>query len=304
MWGALPGCGCGAGPCGNDPAGGYTGRVKDIARFKKIVQGHYKKHGRKLPWRPRSGVEVRDAGFAYRVFVSEIMLQQTQVDRVIPKYESFLKRFPTFRALARASTADVLREWQGLGYNRRALALKRAAGEVVTHHKGKLPNGYSKLVELPGVGPYTANALRAFVGNEPVVVIETNIRSVFIHHFFPRAKKVADARLVPLIEAAVDGEDPREWYYALMDYGSYLKKNVGNASRRSATHKKQSPFRGSRRQLRGAILRELSIKERTAGYLARTTGRSMAETNGTLRALVREGLVEEQRGGRVRLARG
>lgn len=277
--------------------------MKDIARFKKVVWSHYKKHGRKLPWRPRSQKEMRDAGFAYRVLVSEIMLQQTQVERVIPKYERFLKRFPTFRALAKASTADVLREWQGLGYNRRALALKRAAREIVTHHKGKLPDTYSELIELPGVGPYTAGALLVFVRNIPHPIIETNIRTAYIHHFFP-AQKVSDKELFSVIEATLDHENPREWYYALMDYGAYLKKTAGNAARASTHYKKQSPFKGSRRQLRGAILRELSVKERTVGYLARTAGRSVTETSGALRTLVVEGLVEEQRGGSARLARG
>ncbi len=214
---------------------------------------------------------------------------------MLPKYTSFLKKFPTFKKLAAASTADVIREWHGLGYNRRALNLKRAAQIIVEKYKGSVPAVYSELVELPGIGPYTAGALIAFVWNTPAVMIETNIRSVYIHHFFP-TKKVSDATLLPLIEQTLDTKRPREWYYALMDYGSCLKKSVGNASRASAHYKKQTPFKGSNRQLRGAILRELTQGNKTIASLVKTTRRAAIETKGALHALVREGLVEERRG--------
>jgi A/G-specific adenine glycosylase len=223
------------------------------------------------------------------------MLQQTQVDRVIPKYEAFLKRFPSFKKLADASVADVLREWQGLGYNRRALSLKRTAEGVMQQHGGSLPSSYEELIELPGIGPYTAGALRAFIWNQPEVFIETNIRTVYIHHFFPM-KKVGDDELRPLIEKTLDTEHPREWYYALMDYGAHLKKSVGNASRGSAHYKKQSPFKGSRRQLRGAILRELMERGYPAPMLAERTGSALGETKKVLDILTEEGLLEEKRG--------
>jgi A/G-specific adenine glycosylase len=267
--------------------------VKNISDFKKIVWAHYKKHGRALPWR-----ETRDA---YKILVSEIMLQQTQVDRVLPKYTSFLKKFPTFKKLAAASTADVIREWQGLGYNRRALNLKRAAQAVVTDHSGKLPAVYRELVELPGVGPYTAGALLAFVHDIPHPVIETNIRSVYIHHFFP-TKKVSDKELIEVVAATLDAKNPREWYYALMDYGAHLKKTVGNVSRASVHYKKQTTFKGSNRELRGMILRELMKGAKTDTQLLAATKRPLIEMRRALQTLSREGLVEE-RGGRFRVAR-
>ncbi len=275
--------------------------MNDVKSFKKIVWTHYKKHGRGLPWR-----ETHDP---YKVLVSEIMLQQTQVDRVLPKYKSFLKKFPTFEKLAGASTADVIREWQGLGYNRRALNLKKAAQAIMEKHHGKLPAVYSELVELPGIGPYTAGALLAFVHNIPVVLIETNIRTVYLFSFFNKtkitstSKNVHDKELLPLIEATLDTKNPREWYYALMDYGSHLKKTVGNASRASLHYKKQSAFKGSVRQLRGTILRELVQENATASILAKKSGRTIAETRTALHALQREGLVEE-RGTGFGLARG
>jgi A/G-specific adenine glycosylase len=174
------------------------------------------------------------------------MLQQTQVDRVIPKYKSFLKKFPNSKALGQAPLAEVLKEWQGLGYNRRAKYLWEAAKQM----KGKYV-----LEDLPGVGPYTANAVRVFAYNEPRVLIETNIRAVFLHHMFPKSKKVTDARLLLFIAAAVPPAKAREWYSALMDYGSYLKSITPNPSRRSKHHTKQSKFKGSDREIRGAILR-------------------------------------------------
>jgi A/G-specific adenine glycosylase len=184
------------------------------------------------------------------------MLQQTQVDRVVPKYLSFLHRFPDFASLASASSSEVLREWQGLGYNRRALSLHRAAKAVMEDHGGVLPVDKATLMKLPGIGDYSASAIRAFAYNQPDAFIETNIRAVFIHHFFTASEHVTDAQLLPVVEAAIDHDNPRRWYHALMDYGVMLKQR-DNASRRSAHHRPQSRFHGSRRQARGEILRVL-----------------------------------------------
>jgi len=191
------------------------------------------------------------------------MLQQTQVDRVIPFYRAFLKAFPSVSALAAAPLAEVLRVWQGLGYNRRAKMLHDAAQAIISEHNGRFPRAYEALVALPGVGGYTAKAVRVFAFNEPETFIETNVRSVFIHHFFPRSRSVSDTKLLPLIEASVQhpgveqkkGGGAREWYAALMDYGAYLKKTYPNPSRKSAHHAKQKPFKGSNREIRGAIVR-------------------------------------------------
>ncbi len=190
------------------------------------------------------------------------MLQQTQVDRVIPKYRAFLKRFPTLSALAKATVAEVLREWQGLGYNRRALFLKRAAEAV--HVRGNFPKLACELEELPGIGPYTARAIATFAYGTREVFIETNIRSAFIHHFFPKIKKVDDTLLMPLIALALPKKNSAEWYHALMDYGSYLKRNGVNPSRRSRQYVQQSRFEGSVRQLRGAVIRAVAERALSA----------------------------------------
>ncbi len=271
------------------------------AAFKKIVWAHYKKHGRKLPWRPASQKELRDKNFPYRVLVSEIMLQQTQVDRVIPKFDAFVKKFPSFGALANASTGDVLRAWQGLGYNRRALALKRAAETIVKEHSGILPSSEKELLALPGVGAYTAGALRAFVFNQPSVIIETNIRTAYIHHYAElrgqnadKSGNFHDQELLLLIEETLDRKNPREWYWALMDYGSYLKKEFGNASRKSKHYTKQSKFEGSRRQIRGAVLRALVQKPKTIVVLIKETKKKKGDIVSVLADLKKEGFVKQK----------
>jgi A/G-specific adenine glycosylase len=182
------------------------------------------------------------------------MLQQTQAERVVAKYESFLRDFPNFTTLSGARLKNVLEAWHGLGYNKRALALKRIARIVGTKFDGKLPSDYAALVELPGVGRTTACAIRAFAFDAPEVFIETNIRAVFIHAFFADAEGVKDEEIYPFVECTLDRSNPRVWYYALMDYGVMLKKTFKNPSRQSAHHKKQAPFKRSNRQLRGQIL--------------------------------------------------
>ena len=188
------------------------------------------------------------------------MLQQTQVERVVGYYETFLKKFPTVGKLARAKATDVLKLWQGLGYNRRAVNLKRAAEVVMKEYGGKFPKTYEELLKLPGVGPATAGDIMAFAYNSPAVVLETNIREVMFHHFFRDNKKVHDRDLLPLIEKTLDKKNPREWYWALMDYGAYLKKHQGNNVSKSAHYTKQSKFKGSRREQRAKMLR-IMLKE-------------------------------------------
>lgn len=219
--------------------------------FQTLVLDYYEKHARTFPW--------RDDVTPYRVFISEVMLQQTQAGgRTIEKFNVFVERFPDFASLAAAPLADVLKLWQGLGYNRRALALKKAAETIVRDYHGELPRTVAELDALPGIGYATACSISAFAFNAPVVFIETNVRNVFIHHFFPGRSDVRDAELMPLVTAALSGVKSGAWYSALMDYGSMLKKTYGNASRRSKHYTKQSTFEGSDRQLRGAILRLLS----------------------------------------------
>ncbi len=259
-----------------------------LAHFQTRVWNYYRRHKRRFPWR-----ETRDP---YRILVSEIMLQQTQAPRVVAKYESFLKRFPTVQKLAAASVASVLREWQGLGYNRRGLALKKSAEAIVTQFKGKVPHNYEALLSLPGVGPATAGDILAFAWNEPVTVIETNIRSVFINEFFPEADSVHDRELLPLISRAVDTKNPREWYYALMDYGAWLKKTVPNPSRRSRHFTAQSPFKGSNREQRSKILRYLlSYPKQTAVTIAAALDSDLPKLIDNLERLSAEGLIASRK---------
>lgn len=215
-----------------------------------------------LPWR-----HTRDP---YAILVSEIMLQQTQVARVEEYYKKFLKRFPDFAALARAKRSDVLKVWQGLGYNRRAMFLKRSAEIVVRQYGGRLPRDRATLESLPGIGKGTSGSLMVFAFNKPEMFIETNIRRVFIHFFFKNRRKVTDAELERHIQRSVDKKNAREWYWAVMDYGAGMMNAersmkttpLPNPNRRSAHYKKQSSFTGSDRELRGKILRSTLSTER------------------------------------------
>jgi A/G-specific adenine glycosylase len=267
-----------------------------VAEFRKIVLRHYRTHGRDLPWRSQAfGARKDGALWAYHILVSEMMLQQTQVARVLPFYARFLKQFPSFRALARAKTADVLRAWQGLGYNRRALYLKRAAEDVLCRYGGTLPPDPEMLKKLPGIGAATAGAIAAFAFNKPVVFIETNIRRALLHHFFPQRSRVADRELAPLLRAALDRRRPREWYWALMDYGAALGARLpksANPNRRSRHYARQPRFEGSHRKLRGQILRAaLQNKSSSARIIARRLKAPAREVMRTLRELRREGFI-------------
>ena len=227
-----------------------------MGEFRALVLREGALHWRDLPWR-----RTRDA---YAVWVSEVMLQQTQVSRVDGRWQRWLSRFPDPAALADAPTADVLAEWQGLGYNRRALSLQRAAAEVCSRWDGEVPSDLDALVSLPGIGPATAAGIRAFAFDLPGVYLETNVRTVFLHELFPDAERVPDSALVPLVREACPEEGARCWYYALLDYGAHLKRTVPNPSRRSASHTRQSAFEGSRRQKRAALVR-LLLEAREAG---------------------------------------
>lgn len=219
------------------------------------------------------------------------MLQQTQVDRVIPKYKSFLKRFKTLQVLAGAPLGEVLREWQGLGYNRRAKMLHETAKAIILNHNGKIPESYDELILLPGIGDYTAKAVRVFAWNEPEVLIETNIRSVFLHHFFANKVAVSDENLYPYMGEFLDKNNPREWHFALMDYGSYLKKTVPNPSRNSTRHTKQKSFKGSDREVRGAILRALISHAKSLSILLKELDFPEDKIKRQIVALKKEGFI-------------
>jgi A/G-specific adenine glycosylase len=265
-----------------------------------VVRGRelYRDH----PWR-----NTRDP---YAVLLSEVMLQQTQVPRVVPKWEAWLEEFPTLDALAAAPLEPVLRAWQGLGYNRRAVALKRTAEEVVERFGGELPSDEAELRSLPGIGPATASGVRAFAFELPGVYLETNVRTVFLHELFADRDDVTDRELTPLIAAAVgeaarQGVSPRVWYYALLDYGAQLKRELPNPSRRSAHHTTQSRFEGSRRQKRAWLLRAVmsgpgSTADDLAEQLATTDSRAARpapgadDVLGILEQLARDGFLSRE----------
>lgn len=260
----------------------------EIKEFRLAIYRHYDRYRRRFPWR-----QTRDP---YRILVSEIMLQQTQTNRVVEKYTEFIAAFPDIAALAQAPLQAILSVWQGLGYNRRALYLKKLAETVEAQYEGRIPGTVEELKKLPGLGPATAASVAAFAFNRPVVFLETNIRTVFIHHFFPEEEKVSDADILPRAEAALDRENPRRWYNALMDYGAMLKKSGTNPGRRSAHYTRQSPFEGSDRQIRGRILRLLT------GHPSLTGKEMIAKLDDeprrvrhNLDKLVKEGLVREEK---------
>ena len=254
--------------------------------FRSLVREEGVRLYRDLPWR-----RTRNP---YEIWLSEVMLQQTQVPRVEARWPEWLERFPSVFALAEAPTADVLAAWQGMGYNRRALALKAAAEAIVRTYDGEFPRDADALVALPGIGPATAQGIRSFAFDLPGVYLETNARTVFLHHFFPDVPAVPDKELIPLVQAACpippgelaekgsdpfsasfarqqDAEDtPRAWYYALLDYGAHLKKTVPNPSRRSKTYARQSKFEGSRRQKRAEIVRILLDAQAADGAVLAT----------------------------------
>lgn len=223
-------------------------------KFQKTVWDYYEKNKREnLPW--------RKAITPYKVYVSEIMLQQTQVDRVVDFFNKWMKEFPTIKTLAEAKQSDVLRIWKGLGYNSRAIRMKRTAEIIMEKFHGKFPKSYHDILSLPGIGPYTAGAISAFAYNESLVFIETNIRRVYLHHFFKDQENIHDKDLVEFITKSVSQDNPREWYWALMDYGSYLGKTIPNPNKKSRHYTKQSTFKGSNREIRGKIL-EILLKKK------------------------------------------
>lgn len=214
---------------------------------------------RDLPWR-----HTHDP---YAIWISEVMLQQTQVKRVDGRWQRWMQRFPTVEALSCANTVDVLEEWQGLGYNRRALSLHKAAAMLLGRSDG-FPTDEKDLQKLPGIGPATAAGIRAFAFGLPSTYVETNVRTVFLHELYPGEEHVPDAWLVPLVRAACSEDDPRGWYYALLDYGAWLKRTVPNPSRRSSMHTRQSGFEGSHRQKRAMVVRML-LAARSQGITPR-----------------------------------
>lgn len=257
-----------------------------IASFRAKIWDYYKTNGRSFAWRNTTD--------PYHIVVSEIMLQQTQTQRVAVKFDEFITAFKNFAELADAPQRLVLAAWQGLGYNRRGLALHAIAKKVISEHAGQLPHDTTLLQTFPGIGPNTAGSIVAFAFNKPTVFIETNIRTVFIEEFFPGKIDVHDKEILPLVSAAVDQHNPREWYYALMDYGVMLKKSRPNPSRKSAHYAKQSKFEGSDRQIRGMILKLLTNNRGlTIAQLYDVIAREQHRIDNALRELLNENFIQK-----------
>lgn len=255
-------------------------------KFQTEIWKFYKTNKRDFPWR-----RTRDP---YRILISEIMLQQTQTARVVPFYNRFTNEIPDFSALVRVPSAKVLRLWQGLGYNRRALYLKRIAKRVAEEYGGKLPNDPNELCKLPGIGTNTAGAICAYAFNKPVPFVETNIRKAFIHFFFAEHMQVSDAQILEKISEAMDTKDPREWYYAVVDFGAHLGKKRIVKNERSAHYRPQSKFEGSNRELRAKILRmilgrgNMNVRE-----LSKELGEDSKSVEKNLLALTKEGFLSK-----------
>lgn len=255
-----------------------------VSEFQELIWQKGQQLYRDMPWREDTQ--------PYYVLVSELMLQQTQVDRVRPKFEAFIVRFPNEQQLASASLADVLKLWNGLGYNRRAKFLHEAAKMIISTYGGVFPSTMAELLTLPGVGPGTAGAISVYAFNQPVVFIETNVRTVYFHHFFAEGDKVGDAQLVPLLEQTIDREHPREFYWALMDYGSLLKRSGAGRITQSRHYAKQSALKGSVREVRGQIIRALGMDNKTWDELQHeVAGDERFEP--ALKGLIRDGLVSQ-----------
>lgn len=252
--------------------------------FQEQVWSHYAAHARAMPW--------RSAPTFYHVLVSEIMLQQTQVQRVTPKFQAFIERFPTIADLAAAPLASVLEQWVGLGYNRRAKYLHDASQYVVTHGQ---PSTAKELALLPGVGKNTAAAMMNYVYNVATPFVETNIRTVYFNHFYAGQVDVTDTQIMDLVTKTMDMDNPREWFWALMDYGAYLKAHGLAQLTVSKHYKKQGTLMGSNRQMRGWIIKELAGGAITAVKLQRKYGRDpryKAAVNG----LKKDGLIIDVKG--------
>jgi A/G-specific adenine glycosylase len=257
---------------------------KKVTEFQRMIFSWWESHRRDLPWR-----KTHDP---YRILISEVMLQQTQVSRVLPKYEEFLTLFPDVQVLAGATVASVLRAWKGMGYNRRALYLHKTAQVVMSEHKGVFPMIESELLKLPGLGIYTVRALLVFAYKKDVAMVDTNVRQIITHYFFSGEKQSAT-----VVQKIADSLVPKglswEWHQALMDYGALAMSRIKPKSPQS--RKKAIPFRESNRFYRGRImdlLRENTREENELVYeIATRYNKSEDLVEVILEGLVSEGLV-------------
>ena len=260
----------------------------NIGVFRKLVLDNYRSAAREFPWRNSN---------PWGVMISEFMLQQTQTTRVIQFWEKWMRLWPGPQDLAKASLAQALREWSGLGYNNRCVNLKKCAAIITADYGGRVPDNPKSLLLLPGIGPYCAGAISCFAYNYPAVFIETNIRSAVIHYFFTERNNIRDSEIFPILEKAIDRKDPRTWNYALMDLGAAIKKSEGNPGRRSAHYTVQSAFIGSFRQARGKVIRTLAaMGPCKANEIGSASGLNGEKLYSVLEKLEKESLIAEKNG--------
>ncbi|MBP7854389.1 hypothetical protein KAZ82_00455 [Candidatus Babeliales bacterium] len=259
--------------------------IESVKQFQQKIKNFYQSNKRNFSW--------REDITPYRIFISEVMLQQTQTARVMYKFEQWMQKFQNFEALAQASSYDVLKNWQGLGYNRRGLFLHQSAKIIVEKYAGVLPNAAYELEQLPGIGINTAGSICAFAFNKPIVFIETNIRTVFLHEFFQNKSDVSDKEILKLVQRTLDYDNPREWYYALMDYGVFLKKDLKANNKSSKHYTRQAKFIGSRRQVRGAIVKNLTqYRQLTQDQLIELVDMQLHENNHDVAVVLQELCIE------------
>jgi A/G-specific adenine glycosylase len=256
---------------------------QQIAAFRKKILGFYRPHGRHdLPFRKTKN--------PYHIVVAEIMLQQTQVDRVVPKYLAWIREFPDWKALAHASRQSILKSWSGLGYNRRAIYLQRMAQTIIKKHKGKLPKNPEDLLELPGVGPYTSKSILIFAFNAPLATIDTNIRRTLIHEL-KLHPKIPLNKLGQIAEQLVPKNASRDWHNALMDYATLRLPKTPHIKPLS----KQTRFKGSIRQIRGEVIRRLTThKHISMTIVARDMKRPITDVKKAAASLHREHLINQR----------
>lgn len=257
-------------------------------KFIATVWDYYAQHKRDLPWR-------KDIT-PYNIVISEVMLQQTQVSRIITKYEPFITELPNFQTLADASLPVLLELWQGIGYNRRAIYLQRLAQRVVEEYNGQLPDNPIILDTFPGIGEATAASICVYAFNKPIPFIETNVRRIYIHHFFHDRTDIDDREIMPFVQKTLDTENPREWYYALMDYGTMLGRTIDNPNKRSKHYSIQSQFEGSDRQIRGMVLKKLLNQSVDKQELYTVLAKDESRVDKVITQLEKEGFIIEEGG--------
>ena len=255
-----------------------------IELFREKIFDFYRLNGRSFPWRQTTD--------RYAVMISEIMLQQTQAERVVPKFEAWLQQFPDIPHLASAPLQQVLWFWSGLGYNSRAVRLQRCASIIMDSFGGIVPGEPAILKTFPGIGEYTCRSIPVFADNLDTAAVDTNIRRIMIHEL-GLPEDISPTKLQQEAEALVPSGRSRDWHNALMDYGSLVLTSKKTGIRPLT---KQSRFQGSKRWYRGKLIKELINSD---GMFLEEVSEKYAscpwDLDEIINNLISEGLVERQK---------